>query len=206
MFEVGLDVTVYAPMNVEEHTVNRMKEFDVKGRKKGGILFLGDSNTEHFELDNYFNNRLVYNQGISGDTTEGVLNRLDQVIQLQPKKIFLQIGTNDICNGLSKDEIVTNIKKIVVELNGYDIYLISIYPINESDDELINKIYSECRSNNTIKAINNELKNIQNVTYIDMYTQLIDEEGNLKLEYTTEGLHINKTGYDVISKLLKDYM
>ena len=44
------------------------------------------------------------------------------------------------------------------------------------------------------------------VTYINLYDKLIDKEGNLKLEYTKEGLHMSDEGYQVITKELKKYL
>ena len=65
------------------------------------------------------------------------------------------------------------------------------------------------RSNDRIKEINDKLKILAsklNVTYIDLYSDLIDKNGNLKLEYTKEGLHISDKGYKKITNILMKYI
>jgi lysophospholipase L1-like esterase len=67
--------------------------------KPGSIVFLGDSITDFFRVNEFFPGVYVINRGISGDTTDGVLNRLaESVYELSPSKIFLMIGTNDLGN------------------------------------------------------------------------------------------------------------
>ena len=66
------------------------------------------------------------------------------------------------------------------------------------------------RKNEKIININKELKafadKTENVTYINMYDKLIDEDGNMKLEYTREGLHLSDEGYKVVTKELSKYI
>ena len=179
------------------------------------IVFLGDSITQLYDLDAYYGtDRYVVNSGISGNTTDDILNDMkNRVYVYNPSKVFILIGTNDIDKNKSKDEIVNNIKKIVNSIRKNrpycKIYLESIYPINNSDDKQINHNMVGIRDNETIKEINMKLKQFakeQNITYIDMYQKLEDSEGNLKLEYTTEGLHISKEGYKIITEELKKYL
>ena len=66
------------------------------------------------------------------------------------------------------------------------------------------------RKNEKIISINKTLKKFadktENVTYINMYDKLIDEDGNMKLEYTREGLHLSDDGYKVVTKELSKYI
>ena len=109
--------------------------------------------------------------------------------------------------------MITYIIEIVEKLNknlpNAKIYLESIYPVNNTDDKKISKSMVSIRNNTSIKKINSELKkycNDKNCTYLDMYSLLKDKDGNLKLEYTKEGLHMSDKGYEVITKELKKYM
>ena len=111
------------------------------------------------------------------------------------------------------EEEINNIKEIVDKLNknlpNAKIYLESIYPVNNTDDKKISKPMVSIRNNTSIKKINSELKkycNDKNCTYLDVYSLLEDKDGNLKLEYTKEGLHMSDKGYEVITKELKKYM
>ena len=177
-------------------------------------LFLGDSITDFYDLDKYYEGYKVVNSGISGDQTSDILDDLQKRAYVyNPSTIFLLIGTNDYIHHKKEDETVNNIKEIVEKLNknlpNAKIYLESIYPINNTDDSKISKPMVGIRINDSIKKINSELKkycNDKNCTYLDMYSLLEDKDGNLKLEYTKEGLHMSDKGYEVITKELKKYM
>ena len=177
-------------------------------------LFLGDSITDYYDLDKYYEGYKVVNSGISGDQTSDILDDLQKRAYVyNPSTVFLLIGTNDYIHDKKEDVTIKNIKEIVDKLNknlpNAKIYLESIYPINNTDDKKISKSMVNIRNNNSIKKINSELKkycNNKNCTYLDIYSLLEDKDGNLKLEYTKEGLHISDEGYEVITKELKKYM
>lgn len=178
------------------------------------ILFLGDSITDFYDLDKYYEGYNVVNSGVSGDTTENILDDMyNRVYKYNPSKVFLLIGTNDINIKKDEEDTISNIKSIVKNIKEYrshaKIYIESIYPINNTSDDKIEKNTVGIRTNEIIKRYNNKIKkycNKNNITYIDMYSELQDESGNLKLEYTKEGLHISDEGYEVITKILKKYM
>ena len=173
-------------------------------------LFLGDSITDFYDLDKYYEGLPVVNSGISGNTTEDILNDMkNRVYNYNPSKVFILIGTNDLRDDRSVDEIVNNIKKIIEEIKENrketEIYLESIYPVNEK----VNKKGVEGRKNEDIKEINNQLEKYakkENITYINIYNKLVDDEGLLNEDYTTDGLHINEDGYKIITKELEKYL
>ncbi|MGQ0516039.1 GDSL-type esterase/lipase family protein, partial [Bacillus sp. D-CC] len=75
---------------------------------ESGVLFLGDSLTDFNEWDEAFPGIKTYNRGISGDTTVGLIHRLNQVISLKPSKIFLMIGVNDLAAKTPKENVLKN--------------------------------------------------------------------------------------------------
>lgn len=81
----------------------------------GAVIFLGDSITQGWKsLAQDFPDLKVANRGISGDTTRGVLYRLDaDVLSLDPKAVVLLIGTNDISAGADPADVAYNIKTIL---------------------------------------------------------------------------------------------
>lgn len=177
-------------------------------------LFLGDSITDFYDLDHYYKDLPVVNSGISGNTTDDILDNMkERVYQYNPSKVFILIGTNDLIHDKSVEEVSDNIQKIIDEIQENrpycKIYLESIYPINNTDDDKIDNNMVNKRNNNDIKKINEKLVEIaksEKITYIDMYSLLKDEDDNLKLEYTKEGLHMSDQGYDVITKELMKYI
>ncbi len=177
-------------------------------------VFLGDSIFEFYNLDKFYDGMPIVNSGISGNTTVDILNDLEnRVYKYNPSKIVLMIGTNDLVLETSNDEIVENISKIIDKIKKNrkyaEIYVQSIYPVNNGDDEKINHSMVNIRTNENIKYINQKLENLcveKKIHYMDIYSLLADEEGNLKLEYTTEGLHITDEGYQVITEAVKEIL
>ena len=200
-----------------DHTVKVVEKEVIKEVKvvDDNYLFLGDSITEWYDLDKYYGNLPIINSGIAGYTTTGILGKLDTLVyQYNPSKVFLLIGTNDLELKTSNEEIVDNIKKIIKNIKNNrpysKIYLESIYPINNSNDKKIDKtVINGNRHNEDIIEINKmlvELAKEEGLVYINMYDELLDEDGLLKLEYTVDGLHISDVGYEKITDILMEYV
>ena len=181
---------------------------------KGQIVFVGDSITDLCPLDDYYQelSLATYNRGISGDTTEGVLNRLKvSIFDIKPSKVVLMIGTNDIDAGKSEDYIMENYTKIVDkikdELPEVELYCMSIIPQNE-----VLESYSDLdteANNLKIQSVNAKIKALvetKGETFVDIYTALLGLEGNLNKAYSDDGLHLNAGGFVVWSNILKPYL
>ena len=176
------------------------------------IVFVGDSITYMYDLNKYYDGYNVVNNGIDGEFTWGVLDDLkDRIYKYNPSKVVLLIGTNDIYKNKSVDEISDNVDKIIkgIKTNRTyaEIYLVSLLPVNRTSDDIINLNMVKNRTNEMIMEINNKYQEIAkkyNITYIDLYSKLIDDDGNLKLDYTKEGLHLNDNGYKVITRVIKN--
>lgn len=179
--------------------------------KKDKIIFLGDSITHRYDLKKYYDNKNIINQGIEGNTTEDVLERLQTgVYDYNAKKVILLIGTNDIGD---QEDPIENIKLIINKIKSHDnsieIIVESIYPINNTKNSKIKKDVVGTRNNEKIKETNKKIKEIckeKNITYVNVYDELTDKNGNLKLEYTVEGLHISDDGYKKITNVLSKYV
>ena len=173
-------------------------------------LFLGDSITEMYDLEKYFPDDPVVNSGVSGDATHDILEDMEKrVYQYNPSKVFLLIGTNDLAQEKSPEEIFDNIKEMIERIQENrpeaEIYIESVYPVNETlDTEMVGK-----RKNEDIRSLNDLLQNYcqeEDLVYIDVYEELIDANGQLTEEYTKEGLHLNENGYQVVTDILKEYI
>ena len=177
-------------------------------------LFLGDSITDFYDLDKYYEGLSVVNGGIKDGRTTDILNDIkNRVYRYNPSKVFLLIGTNDIIDGKENDEIINNIKKIIELIKKNrpyaEIYLESIYPVNKTDNDKISLSMVSSRDNDQITEINKKLKQYcdeKKITYIDLYSKLVDDEGNLKLDYTKEGLHLSDDGYKVVTEEISKYI
>lgn len=178
-------------------------------------LFLGDSITEYYNLNKYYSGMPVVNSGIAGNTTEDILKNIDsRVYVYNPSKVFILIGTNDLIRDISIDDTINNINMIIDKIKKNrpfcKIYLESIYPINNSDDDIIDHdMVNEKRDNKIIKVMNKRLKEVaenENIVYIDVYSSLIDSDGNLGIDYTIDGIHLSKEGYKVVTEIIKKYI
>lgn len=190
---------------------SRVERLERYTYNKESIVFLGDSITSRCDLNKYFPNYNVYNSGIAGNMTKDILDNMEnRVFVYNPTKVFILIGTNDLVySGLDNDGIKNNIEEIINKIyeknSNTKIYLESIYPVNNS----LNKEIVETRTNDNIKDLNNKIEKICNnnkCTYINMYDNLTDKNGNMKRIYTVDGLHLNKIGYKVITNKLIKYL
>ena len=189
----------------------RTNEFKIYNRhaKLNGVVFVGDSLTQRYPLSEFYPGIHLYNRGIDGDTTEGLSKRLHlSIFDLKPKVVVLQIGTNDLqVLGLPKEKTVENITNLVetilVELPNVKILLVSLYPVNETTDKLVNKFIVGPRKNVDIQWMNQRIRQIKGVEFIDVYPALLDEETQLKMQYSKEGLHLSLAGYSVVTSFIK---
>lgn len=149
----------------------------------------------------------VIQMGIGGDTVEGLLNRLDEMISHKPKFIFIEIGVNDLLNyhKLDYDNYEKIINRCYEALPETKIFVQSLYPVTKKfslgSDFYVDK--SELlKANETIR----KLCQIKNIVYIDMYSFLENESGYLADEDSPDGLHIMGGKYFDIAKELRQYL
>jgi len=186
-----------------------VKKFEQIDESKDLIL-LGDSMMAYFPTKAFNLEENLLNFGIPGDTTIGVLNRVHQVIKLKPKYVILNIGLNDfVLTNLSHKESLENILDIRHQiLEGCPdtlVYVTSLTPINQKDFK--DQTYLLNRDPQDAIDLNNMLKDkIDNQFFINIYDELIDEQKDLKLAYTRDGIHLNQKGYQIYLKMIKEIL
>ena len=152
------------------------------------------------------------NQGISGETTVGLLKRLYLFDSTRPETIFVMIGINDLLHGVDNRIILANQRKIISQLRtvhpGSQIVVQSILPHSgesanwEGRDRLLQL------SNSRIRKVNRSLKALadaEGAFYLNLYPLFTDAQGFLRSELSTDGLHLNDEGYQVWSTAIKMY-
>ncbi len=189
---------------------------------KGEILFTGSSLMEHFPVNellmNKGINKIVYNRAVGGFTTNDLLEHMEEMVfGVEPSKIFINIGTNDIgASNYSLDNLIKNyeiiLMKIKERLPEANVYVMAYYPINEvakEEKEEWEKETFKTRTNKNIKIANRAIEELANnigYKYIDVNSGLTDEEGRLKAEYTVEGIHMYANAYNVILDNMIKYL
>ena len=181
---------------------------------KGQIVFVGDSITDLYHLDDHYTDLTLatYNRGIGGDTTSGVLNRMNQsIFDLSPSKIVLMIGINDINGGESIDKIEKNYKEILKQIKEKlpetKVYCMSVLPIGTKILDYIEIDLAE--RNALIKQFDIKVQNLATIfeyTYLDLFSLVCDENDNMKDEYTIDWGHLSEAGFCVWTNLIKPYL
>lgn len=176
---------------------------------KKDIIFLGNSLTAHIDWSELLENKHVRNRGISSDITFGVLERLDEVIEGKPAKVFLLIGINDISRNVPEEVILANYRKIVRRIKAGSpktkIYVQTLLPTNNTFDKF-KKHYNKEKQTATVNQGIKQIAAEEKVTVIDLNPNFADAEGKLKLEYTHDGLHLTAAGYQVWAEILKKHL
>ncbi|WP_336696460.1 GDSL-type esterase/lipase family protein [Curtobacterium sp. USHLN213] len=157
--------------------------------ERTSVLFLGDSITEQGSWDAWLPDERTVNQGIGGDTTDGVLARLDAVVAEQPEVIVLLIGTNDFGNHRkSVEHVVRGVESVLVtlrrELPGVRLLLVSILP-------------RQAEYTAKIEEANRHLRQFVatcHAQYLDAWPALADGD-HLDDRFTDDGLHLTEDGY-----------
>lgn len=200
----------------DENKKNDIEEKDdkVDEVKEEKYVFLGDSIFEQYMTSYFFKGYDTVNSGVSGITALKTLERLDSgLYEYNPTTIFILLGTNDLYFGYTEEETFEHLKNLINKIHEDKpeivINVLSLLPINLSDDPKINKSVNENRSNEKINKVNKYLKdfcNSKNINYINVHDILLDEKGELDWNYTREGLHITDLGYHPITMELLKYM
>ena len=177
------------------------------------IIFIGDSIVEYYPLQELLGTtKTIVNRGIRGYQTGLLLDNLDAHLYGDAvDQIVILIGTNDIGKDIPMSQTLTNLESVIQTISRdyplSQIKLVSILPVNEGED-FKQTVY--IRTNEKIKAWNQAYQDLASaymqVEYIPVFDSFLEEAGQLKPTYTTDGLHLSIAGYQVLSNELKDYL
>lgn len=175
------------------------------------VVFLGDSITDGWRLNEYFPERDFVNRGISGQITGEMLGRMKaDVIDLRPALLLVLAGTNDIARGVSLQIIQNNLTMIadLAEKHQIKPLFASLLPVSDYHKEQ-NPQYerSKQRPPATIRELNAWLSGFcrqRGYPYVDYFSALADASGLLRPELADDGLHPNSAGYRLMAPLAQE--
>lgn len=188
----------------EEYYNMKVASFEKENPTLSGadVVFLGDSLTDGCDLNKYYPLYTTVNRGISGDTTDGLLNRLKvSAYDVEPTGVVLLIGVNDISRGVKPNDLSDNYEKIITGLKENLPDTIIIWC---SMTALGGK---SAKYNDTVIICNQKIKLLaekHGCVFVDLFTPLCDvETREIKEEYTVDGTHLTDAGYQVVSREVK---
>lgn len=165
-------------------------------------VLAGDSLSLWFPPDLLPTDYTWLNQGISGETSAGLRDRLTLFRQVQPQVIFVMIGINDLIRGVPSATVLRNQARIIRDLQRQhphaEVVVQSILPHGGEHATWEGREQLMALSNADIRQLNRTLATICAETgarYLDLHPLFVDADGNLRADLTTDGLHLNGNGY-----------
>ena len=176
------------------------------------VVFMGDSITDFWRLDQSFPGKPYVDRGISGQTTPQMLVRFrPDVIALRPKVVVILAGTNDLAGNTGPTTLAAiedNLISIydLAHANGIRVVLASVLPVSDYEKTHDGRpiIQTRPRPPEQIKALNEWMKQYATThggIYLDYFSAMADDRGLLKEELSEDGLHPNQKGYDIMAPL-----
>jgi lysophospholipase L1-like esterase len=175
-------------------------------------ILVGDSLSLWFPVDLLPLGQSWLNQGISGETSFGLLKRLSLFDATRPEIILVMIGINDLIRGVSDEALLENQQQIVQYLRvahpRAKIVVQSILPHEGSRASWQGRDRLATLSNDRIRKLNRQLAEIadqEGVYFLDLHPLFTDSEGNLRADLSSDGLHLSSQGYLVWRSALQLY-
>lgn len=195
----------------QENILMTYRKLNQAPLKEPGLIFLGDSIVEYFPIHELLQSpKYMVNRGVRGYRTDLLRTHLDaHVFGTELDQIFLLIGTNDIGKEIPQKETIDNVEAVLQAIMRdfplTKINLISVLPVSQ-EERYKQKV--SIRSNEKIRALNQAYRELvqayHQVSYVDLYSSLLDEVGQLAEAYTTDGLHLSVAGYRILAQALQE--
>ena len=185
--------------------------------KEKVLVLFGDSLTDYFPMELFKDvEAQVYNRGEAGNTVPEMAARAEMdVVSLRPDLVLMQGGANDYLLPFYRGaeviagQLLRTAERILEKLPGPRICIESLYPMYTKKTGNGITVWSEGKSNKEIQAVNSEIERLcgeKEIPYVDVYRELIGEDGELPLSYTVDGVHLSREGYKQVWKVLSQVL
>jgi lysophospholipase L1-like esterase len=170
------------------------------------VVFLGDSITDLWRLNEYFPDHDFINRGIGGQVTSQMLARFKaDVIDLHPEAVLILGGTNDLQRGTPLVTIENNYQMLSDLASMYKIKVIfaSVTPVSDAHMD-VNPAFEQTQKRPPlyINALNDWIQQLctqRGYTYLDYFSVLMDKKGLMQADLSDDGLHPNSKGYRLMA-------
>ncbi|MDB5281961.1 MAG: family lipase [Bacteroidota bacterium] len=199
------------PLAIEYHKIRR-SGFRSEKFEKNKIVFAGCSMIEFGQWQDLLKDETIINRGILGDNSFGLLDRIDDIINLQPAALYIIIGINDIAANIPVNITLNNIcnfvNHIIESSPSTKIFVHSILPTNPVHSIQKAEFANHYHKNEQVVELNKLLKSKSDFlkfSFVDLYSSFVDASGNLNSEFAdTDGLHLNTKGYLLWADILME--
>ena len=178
---------------IDGMTERRLSQFEVLSTNPVAVVFVGDSITEGGLWSEWLPDVDVINRGISGNTTQDILDRMHQIVSVKPDKLFVMIGVNDLNKRLGVAVALRNYTTLFdlidAQLPQTEVYIQSVLPVN-AVWPLIDNTHIP-----TLNAALVQHADERGYRYIDLHSVFSDAEGALKPDLSNDGIHLLAPGY-----------
>ncbi|MEK6783266.1 MAG: SGNH/GDSL hydrolase family protein [Bacteroidota bacterium] len=175
--------------------------------KKDVILFTGSSSIRLWaSLKKDFPNRNVINRGFGGSEMTDLVNYVDKlIVPYHPNQIFIYEGDNDLGVGKSPEEILVQADKLLLLIREKLPRKTQILFISPKPSLLRWKLKDKYQDYN--QKLEAWTKQQKNVTFVDVWTPMLEPDGNVKQDlFLEDSLHMNRKGYDIWAKVIGPYI
>ena len=190
---------------VKAYYENKIKLYEEENLKyddyEVDVVFIGDSLTDGYDLNHYYGdtNLIISNRGIGGETTTGLLSRMEvSVYDLKPKVVVMLIGANNMDKMFNDyEELLKGLKE---NLPTTKVVILSLTAMGD-----------EWGRKNQLAAYNNVkieiLADKYGFDFVDLFTPLLDvSTGEVYEGYTVDGGHFTPLGYEIVTSIVKPYV
>ncbi len=209
MIAASLGVSAQSKPKYGELYYQRASLFDALGVDTTSIVFLGNSLTHGCEWHELLRMPNVCNRGINGDVVQGIRERVGSIVKGRPAKIFLMAGANDVSHNLTADSIAHATLELVDFIHSLSpttrIYVQSMLPINNSFGRY-KLMQGKEQVIRDINAIVEPAVRQRGHTWVNLHPAFCDADGNLRADFTNDGLHLLAPGYMVWRDIVLPYV
>ncbi len=217
-------------MDEARRAINQMESRIMEGKvrryrgmnayaKRGATVLVGSSLMEHFMVNEFIMaegiDKTVYNRGVAGWRTDELLKNMDACIfELEPSKIFINIGSNDLDRpGDALGKLIKQYRKILrrikERLPDCIVYVMAYYPVLREFDVDDFQAADKTRSRDGIEEANRAVSALaaeMGCEFIDVNHVLTDEDGYLRPEFGADKVHLLAPAYRLIFDEIKEYL
>ena len=175
---------------------------------KNAILLVGSSSFKLWDnWQDYFPGRKMINRGFGGSSLPDVIRYADDVIfKYRPKQIIIYCGENDFAasDTVSVPTVVERFKTLFgmirAKYKRVPVAFVSMKPSPSRQKFLTKYVAANA-------AIKDFLAAQKRTAYIDVYTPMLQPDGNVMTDiFKADNLHMNAKGYAIWKQVMEPYL